>query len=228
MSKLLKIFFWGLLISALGTLPLGTLNVAAMQISVSEGLADATFFAAGVVLVEILYVRISLLGMDWVRKQKRLLQWLEWIAFFIVAALAVGSFYAASQPVQTKNVLLQNNMHRFFLGLIMSAVNPVQIPFWFGWSTVLFGKKILLPKANYYNTYIAGIGLGSILGLAFFILGGHLLVDNLDANQKIINYVIGAVFSLTAIIQLIKILQNKGLGNAIQKAGNKRRKPGLF
>ncbi len=210
-----------MIISALGALPLSTLNVAAMQISVSEGLKVASYFAIGVALVEICYVRLSLIGMDWVRKQKKLLQWLEWIAFFIVVALAAGSFYAAAQPQQTKNVLLQNNTHRFLLGVIMSALNPVQIPFWFGWSTVLFTKKILVPQSNFYNIYIIGIGTGTLIGLAVFIIGGRLLMDKLNASQDIVNYVIGGVFSVTAIIQLVKILTYKGLGNAVEHAGEK-------
>ncbi|WP_315815821.1 hypothetical protein [Paraflavitalea speifideaquila] len=68
--KLLRIFITGLFISFLGTLPLGTLNVAAMQLSVTDGLRPAFYFALGALLVEMVYVRLSLVAMDWVRKQK--------------------------------------------------------------------------------------------------------------------------------------------------------------
>ena len=87
-----KIFFTGLLISFLGALPLGTLNVAAMQISVSDGIVPAFYFGFGALLVEIIYVRLSLVAMDWVRKQKTLFRWLEWLtlifkrAFWFVTA----------------------------------------------------------------------------------------------------------------------------------------------
>ena len=63
-------------ISFLGTLPLGTLNVAAMQISVSDGIRPALYFSLGALLVEIIYVRISLVAMDWVQRQQRLFRWL--------------------------------------------------------------------------------------------------------------------------------------------------------
>ncbi|MEO7311530.1 MAG: LysE family transporter [Chitinophagaceae bacterium] len=219
MGKLFKVFSWGLMISALGTLPLGTLNIAAMQISVSEGLRPALLFAFAATLVEIIYVRISLVGMDWVRKQKKLLKWLDWIALTIVLALAIGSFYAASQPSHVKNVFLQNHMNRFLLGLLMSAINPVQIPFWFGWSTVLFTKNILEPKPAQYNLYIIGIGLGSLIGLGVFVFGGKLLVDKLNTNQHLLNYIIGGVFAVTALLQLIKILRHKGLAHSVDKTG---------
>ena len=133
MSKIFRIFLWGLLISFLGSLPLGTLNVAAMQIGIQESIKDALFFSAGSLLVEMVYVRLSLVGIDWVRKQVKLMKAMEWITLGIILALAIGSFMAAAKDGgDAKNVFLQNNMHRFFLGAFMSAINPVQIPFWFG------------------------------------------------------------------------------------------------
>ena len=111
MIKFFRIFFWGLLISFLGSLPLGTLNVAAMQIGIQESSQNAIWFSIGSLLVEMIYVRISLVGIDWVKKQQRLMKAMEWITFFIILALAAGSFIAALKSgVNSKNVLLNVNV----------------------------------------------------------------------------------------------------------------------
>ncbi len=210
MQKLVKIFCWGLMISFLGSLPLGTLNIAAMQIGIQESIKDAMYFSLGSLLVEMIYVRISLVGIDWVRKQEKLMKAMEWVTLAIIIALAVGSFIAAAGSGENeKNVLLQNNMHRFLLGMFMCAINPVQIPFWFGWSTVLFTKKILEPKKSQYNTYIVGIGVGTLLGNCVFIFGGKWMVNRIANSQQYLNWIIGTIFAITAIIQLIKILIKK-------------------
>lgn len=216
MVKLLRVFFWGLLVSFLGSLPLGTLNVAAMQISVSESVLHGIYFSLGSLLVEMVYVRISLVGVNWLRKQKKLFRWMEWIAVLIVLALAVGSFIAAANPSHEKNVMLNNNIHRFLLGIMLSAVNPVQIPFWFGWSTVLFTKNILEPKSSFYNFYIVGIGLGTLLGNLVFIFGGRMVADKLNTSQSLINWIIGGIFTLTAIIFMIKIFMNKDAADKLK------------
>ncbi len=70
---LVKVFFWGMMVSFLGSLPLGTLNVAAMQISVQESITNAIYFSLGSLLVEMIYVRISLVGINWIRKQKKII-----------------------------------------------------------------------------------------------------------------------------------------------------------
>jgi threonine/homoserine/homoserine lactone efflux protein len=211
---LVKVFFWGMMVSFLGSLPLGTLNVAAMQISVQESIMNAIYFSLGSLLTEMIYVRISLVGINWIRKQKVLFKWMEWITLAIVLALAAGSFIAATHEHHTKNVMLNNNMHRFLLGLLLSSISPMQVPFWFGWSTVLFQKNILQPKNSYYNLYIIGIGLGTLMGNCVFIFGGKYIVEKLNANQNILNWVIGGIFALTAVIQLIRILTHK---DAVQK-----------
>lgn len=147
MPPLIRILFVGMLVSFIGSLPLGTLNVAAMQISISDGITQGMLFSVGSLLVEIIYVRISLVAIDWIRKQDRILKILEWITLIIVIALAAFSFYAAMHTSSGKNMVLSSTLPKFILGFVMSALNPVQIPFWFGWSAVLFSKKYYCPGA---------------------------------------------------------------------------------
>jgi len=207
--KLFRIFVTGLTISFLGTLPLGTLNISAMQIAISDGISPAVYFVLGALLVEITYVRVSLLAMNWVFRHERLFRWLEWITVLIIAALAVSSFMAAIEPGVRANVLLSNGIHRFLLGIMMSAVNPVQIPFWFGWSTVLFTRGVLQHQAGHYNAYIAGIGTGTFIGNMVFVFSGRLIVDRLDANEKSLHLIIGCIFVVTAVIMTWRILKKK-------------------
>ena len=216
MPKLMRIFFTGMVISFLGSLPLGTLNVAVMQIAISDGLRPAFLFSFGSLVSEIVYVRLSLVAMDWVRRQQKLFRILEWLTLAIVLALAASSFYAALNPEVEENFILSSTMNRFLLGLMMSAVNPVQIPFWFGWSTVLFTKKVLLPKNSHYNMYITGIAVGTVFGNCVFIFGGQLIADKINNNLDRLNWVIGGIFALTALIQIWKMAKKKDVQHHIE------------
>ncbi len=213
---LIKVFFWGMFISLLGTLPLSTLNVAAMQISLQEGISKAMYFSIGTLTTEMIYVRISLVGINWVRKQKKLFRWMEWITLVVVIAFAAGSFYAASQEHAQGNVMLNNTINRFLLGMFMSAITIMHIPFWFGWSTVLFTKKILKPENLYYNIYIVAIGVGTFLANCIFIFGGKFIAQKLNANQHTLNLAIGWIFIITAAILFLKILLHKNAAEKLQ------------
>jgi threonine/homoserine/homoserine lactone efflux protein len=142
---------------------------------------------------------------------------MDWIALIVVLALSAASFIAAAHPDEEKSIILQTNIPNFFLGMMMSAINPAQVPFWFGWSTVLFTKKILHATGNCYNYYIGGIGIGTLIGLAVFVFGGQFLVNSIQNSHDLINYIIGSVFLLTAIIQLVKILLHKGVAETTEQ-----------
>ena len=216
MIRLARISITGLFISFLGSLPLGTLNIAAMQISITDGLRPAFYFVAGCLIVELVYVRLSLIAMDWITRQQRLFKILEWVTLLIVVALSISSFYAAFHPSVEKNVILSSTLHRFWLGLFMSALNPVQIPFWFGWSTVLLTKKILEPKSQHYNFYILGIGIGTMLANLVFIFGGKLIASKINNSQSTLNAIIGGIFALTALVQIWKMWNKKDVQHRIE------------
>jgi len=187
-----------------------------MQISISDGAWTAIQFSLGSLLAEMIYVRLSLVAMDWVRKNEFLFKILEWITLLIVIVLAVSSFHAALNPSQKESVVLSSTLPKILLGFTMSAVSPAQIPFWFGWSTVLLTKKILLPIGKHYNFYIIGIGLGTLIGNCVFIFGGRLVANKLENSHQVINFVIGGIFVVTAIIQIWKMARKKSVTHKIE------------
>ena len=204
-----RLFVTGLFISFLGALPMGTLNISSMQIAITDGYYPAVLFALGALLVEMIYVRMTLVAMGWFRAHKKLLMAMEWLTLIIILVLAVSSFYTAMHPTLKANPILSNSIHRFWLGAGLSAINPLQIPFWFGWSTVLTGKGILVREGFNYVYYILGIGIGTFIGFTVFIFGGKLLVDRLDAQQNLIQWILGGIFLITGIIQAVRMLRRK-------------------
>ncbi|ULQ54367.1 LysE family translocator [Flavihumibacter fluvii] len=202
-----KIFLAGMIISFLGSLPLGTLNITAMQIAVQETVRKALVFALGVALVELIYVRISLKGIDFILANQHIFHALEWATVVLFLVLATSSFYTAAKPAaKQKNILLNNSLNRFWLGLSMSAINPVQIPFWFLWSSYLFSIQLLQSTSFAFNVYTLGIATGTILGLLLFIYGGKWLVNRLHTGQKLLNIFVGIVFLVSAVIQLVRVI----------------------
>jgi threonine/homoserine/homoserine lactone efflux protein len=207
MNPLCKIFFIGLGISLLGSLPLGTMNVMATEISVQSGKIQAFIFAIAAVIIEVLYVKLALSGLDKVLTRPQLFRFFEWLSIAMITTLAAVSFIAAGRSDGASGLLPMRAMSPFVLGILLSATSPLHITFWFGWSTILAEKGLLRQGRFSYNFYIAGIGIGSLLGYAVFIEGGHYLINHMRVNQQAVSCVIGAVLFITALIQLRKIIR---------------------
>jgi threonine/homoserine/homoserine lactone efflux protein len=117
------------------------------------------------------------------------------------------AFRAADKKGEEKKALILNNkLHRFILGITMSALNPVQIPFWFLWSSTFIQAKLLPTTALDFNLFTIGAGTGTIGGLAVYIHGGNWLVNKMKTSNQTLNKVMGVVFIITALIQLYRMV----------------------
>lgn len=216
MFKSLRVFFTGLFVSFIGALPLGTQNIAAMQIAISDGVREALSFSLGLVIVDVFYIYLTFRAVQWIQSHKRLFKALEWITLLIVFSLAASNFYAALHPAVHKNVLLSNGLPRFFLGFVMNALNPLQIPFWFGWSTVLFSKKLLEPRWGHYHLFVVGASVGFATALLLFIFGGRVIADKISNHQDVVYWAIGGIFLITGFIQVWKMRKKTDVEHGLQ------------
>ena len=207
MNELLTVLFAGFGVSFLGQLPLGNLNVAATQIGVEENFKNAWAFSIAGAFVEIIYLRLALNSSAWLMHNKMLFNYISWFTVILFFTLGVLSIRKAivQKEAQKKGLLIDNKINRFVLGLMLSAVNPMQIPFWFFWGTYFINNGTVKPTAVDFNLFTIGACLGTLGGQVIYIHGGNWLVKKLHASHRILNIIMGAVFIISAMIQVYKI-----------------------
>jgi threonine/homoserine/homoserine lactone efflux protein len=207
MQNFFRVLFWGMLVSFLGSLPLGTMNVTITQISVQTGIADGFAFAFGSMLVEVGIVRIALITMKWITEQHKLFRLLEYLTISVILLLSITSFVAAYKMSGFVSPLPIESFTPFWSGAFLSLTNPLHIPFWLGWTTVLMNKNILKPNGVEYNWYVAGIGMGTLLGFSVFIYAGNFLVTTIQRHESFLNCIVGAALLITAILQIKRMIE---------------------
>ena len=209
MRKSLKVLIAGFLISFLGALPLGTLNLTAFDIAASQSVTSAIWFAIAVVLVELIVVRLAIYGNEKLTLTDRISNYLFPLGIILLLYLAIISFMDASQAIETgpKTTVLPQIGSSFVLGLLLSALNPLHFPFWMTWTKVLSAKGILERSGKSYSSYFWGIGIGSMIALFIFIFLGKYVFSNYQDYSKVTNMLMGLLylgFSLYLTFLLIK------------------------
>lgn len=197
-----------MLISFLGTLPPGALNITATQLAAQNGQEAALVFAAASILTEVVIVRIALTGMKQIIARIRLFQFLEIITAILLLAMTVGCFIAAAKMGGVANILPDYHLPPFATGVIMTFINPIHIPFWLGWTSVLMNRGIISSSSVQYNWYIAGIGLGTFFGFLAFIYTGKILLTLFESNQLTICLVVGVILMIVAALQIKRMIQS--------------------
>jgi len=196
LNKHIKIALTGLLISFLGSLPFGTLNITAFNIAAVQNIGDAILFAVAVVFIELLAVVITLKSANKIDFKSKLFYFASPLAIILLFYLAVSSFSSALNPDEVNvNAHLFPMIHSpILLGLLLSVLNPLHIPFWMGWNTALIGKGLLKNTKKMHHFYMTGIGVGSIAAYLIFIFSGNFIFKNYQEYNYIIAFILGLLY----------------------------------
>jgi threonine/homoserine/homoserine lactone efflux protein len=198
----------GFILSLLGQLPLGTISMTATQIAVQENFRNAWKYSAGIALIEMLYLRLVLSGMQWLMSHQLVFVIFNWITIALFAALGVIILVAAQKQETAKKALLLNyDLNRFLLGLSMSALNPAQIPFWFVWTGYFINLGLLKPGFMEFNLFTLGSGFGTMGGLIIYMYGGNWLVNKMKTSNRTLNKLMGIIFLIAAVAQLYRTVR---------------------
>jgi hypothetical protein len=188
------------------------MSLTSTQIAVEENLKNAWKYALGVALVEIVYLRLVLIGTNWVTEHQLFYEIFGWAAVAMFLVFSVLSFISAIKHKEgDKPLLLKNKVNRFFLGISMSAVNVAQIPFWFIWSTYVVDLKGMNRTTIDYNFFTLGCGIGTISGLALYMYGGKAIIDKVKNGARILSIIMAIVFIIAAIVQAYRMIYGNTL-----------------
>ncbi|KRB57183.1 hypothetical protein [Flavobacterium sp. Root186] len=169
--KSLKNILVGFLVSFLGSIPLGYLNLVGLEIYTKSGLHDLVFFLFGVVLVETFVIYFTLLFAKQLINNKKLMKIIDFFAVGFMFVLAFVFYFNFNQEIKSNEILRDYLIYSpFVIGIILNCFNFLQLPFWASWNLYLLnGKYIRIErKLKYY--YIAGTLIGVFLGMFSLIV----------------------------------------------------------
>jgi hypothetical protein len=167
--KTLKNIAVGLLVSYIGSIPLGYLNIIGYQIYTSSGNEPLILYLLGVICIEAIVIYFTLLFAKKLTNNVILLKSIEIFSIVFMLVLAFV-FYSQSEMGQsTGKDLSDYNYPPFVLGLLFSSLNFVQIPFWVGWNLYLLNARYISAEKRLRLVYIFGTLAGTFLGMLTFV-----------------------------------------------------------
>lgn len=204
-----KAFLLGFLISLIGSLPLGYLNVIGLQILVERGHLAIVSFIFGIIVVEFFVLKIVSFGAKWLVKQKKLLLAID--IFTILFFMSIALYFITNDEGFNLSQL-QFTTYPFILGVLLNGLNAIQWPYWSGIYIYVYRTNQLktTQKANYL--FIVGALIGTGIGMLLFAyLAQYILVENNIDMTHYLNPVFAILFFILASIQIVKlfIYQNK-------------------
>jgi hypothetical protein len=188
----LKNIFVGFLVSFIGSIPLGYLNVVGFQVYEKSGLTPTTLYLLGVISIEFFVIYFTLIFAKRLAENKKLTKYIEGFSIVFMFLLAY-IFYSSANAKSDFSTTY--TYAPFVLGIVLSGLNFIQIPFWTGWNLwLLNGNYIEISGARKY-VFVLGTIVGTFCGMLTLILALHYFASNVDfVAQYLMQIIIPLVF----------------------------------
>lgn len=202
----LKNIFVGFLVSFLGSIPLGYLNIVGFEVYNKFGLDDTIFYLLGIISIEFFVIFFTLIFANKLMANTRLIKWIEGFSVLFMFLLAYIFYSSASSKSSEQSVLEKYiDYSPYVVGIILSCLNFIQIPFWTGWNLYLLNAKYIEISKSRKYFYVVGTVMGTFAGMLTLILSLHFLTNQTDFLAKyLMKYIIPLVFIGLGTVQAIK------------------------
>lgn len=187
----LKNIFVGFLVSFIGSVPLGYLNIVGYEIFTRFGIRETILYLLGVICIEFFVIFFTLLFANQLMNNRKLIKFIQGFSVVFMFVLAY-IFYASSNALASQESVLDRyiDYSPYIVGLILSCLNFIQIPFWIGWNLYLLnGKYIEVSNLRKYF-FVFGTMVGTFAGMLALILSLHFLTGKSDFFAKYLTKVI--------------------------------------
>lgn len=200
--------FFGFISAFIGIIPPGLINMTAAKVNHKEGKRNALWFVLGAVIIICFQVFFAILFAKIINRRPDLVTLMREIGFGIFATLTIYFLWLAKKPKnKSKKLNNKSKTKRFFLGMLLSALNFFPIPYYVFISITLASFKLFLFDATSIFIFVNGVIIGSFLVFYFYISFFNKIEDKTGYIMKNMNTIIGSITGLISIITLINIIK---------------------
>ena len=201
------IFLLGTVVAILSVLPPGLLNMSAAKLSLDESRSRGIIFSIGASVVVILQTYIAAIFARYLSKHPEVIDVIRIIALILFILITIYFFFIAKDEKRKKKEKLKGKKSSFFYGMFISALNVFPVPYQAYMTTTLSSYGWMDFSHTSIYSYMIGVGFGSFIALYLYILFFNKVKGKTFTSQKNMNYIIGSITGVIAIITLINVLK---------------------
>lgn len=200
---IVQVFLVGIIISFIGSIPPGTLNLAVLQLGMEQKVRTALRFALAVSIIEYPYAWISVVFEDWVTSSPLIVDNFQLITAIVMTVIGAFSIWSARKPSEFS---VRFNESGFRRGIVLSILNPMAIPFWVAYTAFLKSQGwIDLSTPWLVHSYVFGTAVGVMILLIIFAFLAKRLAHYVKDN-RIVKMVPGVTLLVLGLYAFIKYL----------------------
>lgn len=195
--------------AAIGTTPPGLLNMTAAKVSMRDGRNRALWFAFGAAIIVFFQTLLAVFFARFIDRRGDIRLVLQEIGLVIFTALTIYFIWLARKPKPKKKkeeIKLRSKSSRFFLGMLLSSLNLFPIPYYVFVSITLGTYGYFQFDTFFIYTFSTASAIAAFLVFLGYISFFKTKEKKESFLSRNINYVIGSLTGVVALITLFKII----------------------
>ena len=201
------IFLIALVLSFIGSLPFGMINMAVAHTAIRKGVVAGIIMGMGAAIVEFFQVWVAL-KFTWLFAEGgtvgNVLQVVAIGVFF--AAGTYFLFFAKAKRDAGEDKEEEESSHDFFKGMGIGLLNLMVIPYWIFYGTLLTEQGLLERDNTYTTVFAAGAAAGAFGLLVCYAFLGAKILKKSESVTKWVNKFIGVVLMGFGLYQMAEWL----------------------
>lgn len=202
-------FLFGFLAALIAIAPPGLINMTAAKISLIDGQVRALLFVLGAVIVIFFQTYISLVFANYINTHPEIIILFREIGLVIMFFTSLYFLlFAKKQKTKDQNkVKIKSKKGRFFMGVVLSAINVLPIPYYVLITVTLASYNLFsfLPAPIY--SFVSGVVIGSFTVFYFYVVLFKKFKSKTDYILNNMNTILGSITGLIAIITLFHLIK---------------------
>jgi len=201
-------FFSGFITSSIGTALPGLINMTAAKVSMRDGRERAIMFITGAMIIVFSQTLSAILFARYIDSRPDIIILLREIGLAIFTGLTVYFFFFAKQPkVKKDSIKMRSKTSRFFLGMLLSALNFFPVPYYVFITIALSSNQLFSFDRLPISSFLVGVVLGSTAIFYYYISFFKKIEAKTDFFFKNMNQIIGSITGIVALVSLCIVIQ---------------------
>lgn len=192
-------------VSYIGSIPPGTINVSVMQLAILNKRRAAVFFALAASIVEFIYAGVTVQFHIFLNNNEVIADYFRIITSIALIGLGISNILSKSTSSSIKVDTKVTGRHGFIRGLILGVLNPMTVPFWLAITTYLENDGWIRVDEFGFWMYLIGLSTGTFCLLLTVNALGKRFTKVAD-NTFLVHKVPGIILLSLGVYFLLKLV----------------------
>ena len=184
--------------------------MTAAKISLKEGPGRGIMFSTGVCITVFIQTYLAAIFARFMTSRPDIIEILQRVAFVLFVLISIYFLVIARQNEENlvKDTEIRSKKGRLMHGIVLASLNLFPIPYQAYMTITLASFGWLNFEKTSIITYVTGAVMGTFVMLYVYIFFFDKIKNNPFSSQKNMNYVIGGITGLVALVTFVSIIKD--------------------